>query len=92
VVPAAWRRLDRLHARLPDQVAARLRAYLDAFTSPRHSAPFGVVDRLPLPCRRREAFCMLLEQVPAEGLPVHGGTATSVMVTLDLDSLRSGLG
>jgi hypothetical protein len=81
-----------LHARLPDHVASRLRAYLDAFTSPRRSAPFGDVDRLPIQRRRGEAFCALLEHVPADGLPTHGGTATSVMVTVDLESLRSGLG
>jgi hypothetical protein len=81
-----------LHARLPDHVASRLRAYLDAFTSPRRSAPFGDVDRLPVSRRRGEAFCALLEQTPADGLPVHGGTATAVMVTIPWESLRSGLG
>ncbi len=81
-----------LHARLPDHVASRLRAYLDAYTSPRRQAPFGDVDRLPSTRRRGEAFCALLEQIPAHGLPVHGGTATSVMVMIDLSSLRSGLG
>ena len=82
-----------LHARLPDQVASRLRAYLDAFTSPRRSAaPVGEVDLLPLTRRRGEAFCALLEHIPAGRLPQHGGTATSVMVTVDLDALRTGLG
>ncbi|MDX6359266.1 MAG: hypothetical protein QOH37_2320, partial [Nocardioidaceae bacterium] len=83
-----------LHARLPDHVASRLRAYQDAFTSPRRTgaAALGDVDLLPLPRRRGEAFCTLLEQIPADRLPAHGGTATSVMVTIDLDTLRSGLG
>ena len=92
-----------LHARLPDHVASRLRAYLDAFTAPRGQAlrgalggalgvAVGEVGRLPWPRRRGEALCALLEQVPAEGLPVHGGTATTVMVTIGLDQLRSGLG
>jgi hypothetical protein len=85
-----------VHARLPDHVASRLRAYLDALTNPRRSdvptPPLGDVDRLPLPRRRGEAFCTLLEHVPADRLPVHGGTATSVMVMIDLESLRSGLG
>jgi hypothetical protein len=81
-----------VQARLPDHAASRLRAYLDAFTSPRRSAPFGDVDRLPLTRRRGEAFCALLEQIPADGLPVHGGTATSVMVTIDHHALRTGLG
>jgi hypothetical protein len=82
-----------LHARLPDHVASRLRACLDAFTSPRRlDAPLGEVDRLPVTRRRGEAFCSLLEQIPADRLPTHGGTGTSVMVSIDLDSLRSGLG
>ena len=56
------------------------------------AAPLGDVDRLPLPRRRSEAFCSLLEQLPADGLPQHGGTATAVMVIVDLETLRSGLG
>ena len=81
-----------LHARLPDHVAGRLRAYLDSYTSPRQSASGSDVDQPPLTQRRAEAFCALLEHVPATGLPSHGGTATTVMVTIDLESLRSGLG
>jgi hypothetical protein len=73
-------------------VASRLRAYLDAYTSPRRNAPVGDVDLLPLPRRRGEAFCSLLEELPSDGLPVRGGTATSVMVMIDLEALRSGLG
>ena len=81
-----------LHARLPDHVASRLRAYLDAYTSPRREGSLGDVDRLPLSRRRGEAFCTLLEQTPADRLPTHGGTATTVMVMIDLDTLRTGLG
>ena len=33
-----------------------------------------------------------LENLPDTGLPVHGGTTTSVMVTLGLDTLRTGIG
>jgi hypothetical protein len=85
-----------LHARLPDHVASRLRVYLDAYTAPRRMATMtpadGDVDRMPLARRRGEAFCALLEHVPRDGLPRHGGSATSVMVMIDLDTLRSGLG
>ena len=80
-----------VHARLPDHVASRLRTYLEAFTSPRRT-PLGDVDALPVARRRGEAFCALLENLPDTGLPLHGGSATSVMVTLDLDTLVSGLG
>jgi hypothetical protein len=33
-----------------------------------------------------------MENVPDAGLPTHGGTTTSVMVTLDLDTLLTGIG
>jgi hypothetical protein len=80
-----------LFARLPDHVATRLRTYLDSFTSPRR-AGLSEVDGLPLARRRGEAFCALLENVPDAGLPRHGGTATNVMVTLDLDTLLNDAG
>ena len=80
-----------LHARVPDHVASRLRTYLDAYTSPRRS-PLGEVDALPVSRRRGEAFVAFLENLPDAGLPAHGGTSTSVMVTLDLDTLLTGIG
>src|SRR4029077_19376206 len=73
-------------ARVPDHVADRLRSYLDSFTAPRRShldrPACGDVDLMSLPHRRGEAFCALLERVPADRLPTHGGTATSVVVTI----------
>lgn len=82
-----------LHARLPDHVASRLRAYLDAYTSPRRlPSADDEVEMLPMSRKRGEAFCALLENIPADGLPIHGGTATSVMVMIDFDALRRGLG
>jgi len=81
-------------ARVPDRVADRLRAYLDAFTAPRrrHRVASGDLDRLALPGRRGLAFCTLLEHLPTDGLPTHGGTPTSVVVMLDWESLRRGVG
>ena len=38
------------------------------------------------------AFCSLIEHVPVDRLPVHGNTAVSVVATIDLDRLTSGLG
>src|SRR5215216_2859741 len=77
--------------RIPTPLAHRLRTYVDAYTSPRRS-PLGDVDQLPLPRRRGEAFCALLENLPVSGLPKHGGTATSVMVMLYLEDLRAETG
>lgn len=87
-----------VHARIPDHVAERLRTYLDALTSPRVDAlDHGVVDpatgqRLPGHRLAGEAFVALLERVDPQRLPLHGGAATTVVVTIDLDSLRDGLG
>jgi hypothetical protein len=84
-------------ARVPDQVADRLRVYLDSMTAPRRAhldftRATGDVEQLTLPRRRGEAFCELLEHVPADALPSHGGTATSVVITLDFEALTTGLG
>ena len=42
---------------------------------------------LPLPGVAAMAFCALLEHVPVDRLPTHGGTPTSVVVMLDWESL-----
>ena len=63
-------------ARIPTPLAHRFKTYLDAYTSPTLGHPLGDVDQLPLPRRRGEAFCALLENLPVSGLPKHGGTAT----------------
>ena len=80
-----------VNARVPDHVAHRLRTYLDGYTSPRNRR-LGDVDALPLSRRRGEAFCALLENLPARGLPRQGGTATTVAVTVELHTLLGELG
>ena len=84
-----------IRIRVPDHVAARLKVYLESLTSPRQPGrpdPNDEQARLPYPRRLGEAFCALLERLPAKVLPQHGGTATSVMVTIPFDQLRAGLG
>jgi hypothetical protein len=80
----------RLTGRLPDAVADRLRTYLEAFTSPRHR---GLGEGDPVSPRRRlgEAFGAFLEGADPARTPLHGGDATSVLVTIDLTSLQSQL-
>ena len=80
-----------VNARVPDHVAHRLRTYLDGYTSPRNKS-LGDVDALPLSRRRGAAFCALLENLPARGLPRQGGTATTVAVTVELQTLLGELG
>jgi hypothetical protein len=75
-----------INVRVPNHVANRVRTYLDGYTSPRNGR-LGEVDELSLSRRRGEAFCALMENLPASGLPRQGGTATTVGITIDLDTL-----
>ena len=88
----------RIGALVPDAVATRFATYLEAFANPRAhredaedaqtSDPF---TRLPYPRRMGEAFARFLETADPSRLPIHGGDATTVMVTIPLDSLRAEL-
>ena len=84
-------------ATVPDSVAARLRTYLEAFTSPRQRDPGIGADpatgvRLPADRQRGLAFSTLLERLDPTKLPDHGGLATTVIVTMTLETLQTGLG
>ena len=82
----------RISGRIPDATAHRLATYLDAFTSPRRGGATNHPDAPgPLHRRRGEAFCALLEHLDPKRLPVHGGDATTVIVTMTLDQLRNDL-
>ena len=81
----------RVTINVPDSVATRLHTYLEAFTSPRHDAG-GELDRIPVDRRRGQAFCALLEAYDPRRLPVHGGDATTLIVTVPLEQLRQELG
>ena len=94
-----------VRARIPEAAAARLRSYLEAFTSPRRGSTgtptdveaFEEVDevdgrRVPADQRRGQAFCALLEAVDPDRLPRHGGVATTVVVTIPYDGLVAATG
>jgi len=90
----------RMSGTLPDAAVDRLLTYLDAYTNPRRpgqdagndAGPFGNLEqRVPLHRRRAWAFIALLELLDPRTLPEHGGEATTVMVTIDIDQLRSDL-
>ncbi len=85
----------------------RLLTYLDAYTSPRHQDSPGETDRsqdsvvpgspasgerLPIFKQRGLAMLSLLEHLDPAKLPQHGGTATSLIVTIDHDVLMGRLG
>lgn len=82
---------SELRGVVPDHVAARLRAYLDSISSPRRLRD-GDQPRLVGPRRLGEASCALLERMSEDDLPRQGAHATTVMVLIDLDDLRSDLG
>ncbi|MEO5653088.1 MAG: DUF222 domain-containing protein, partial [Marmoricola sp.] len=92
----------RVLIRVPDATATRLRTYLEAFTSPRHRSlevagrlgqrvP-GEADRIPAHRKLGRAFCALLEALDPRRIPVHGGDATTLVVTVPLGTLRQELG
>ncbi|MDP3892604.1 DUF222 domain-containing protein, partial [Nocardioides sp.] len=49
-------------------------------------------ERLPHARLLGEAFAALLEALPAEVLPIHGGTATTLNITINFEALKTGLG
>jgi hypothetical protein len=96
----------RISARVPDAAATRLATYLEAFANP-HTNPQADADganssggepagdpftRLPYPKRMGQAFIGFLEAADPARLPVHGGDATTIVVTIPLASLRADLG
>jgi len=80
----------RISGRVPDSVADRLRTYLEAHTSPRHQG-LGEGDKVPPQRRLGDAFGAFLEAADPARMPLHGGDATSVLVTIDLKALQSDL-
>jgi hypothetical protein len=81
-----------LHARLADHVAGRLRAYTDAIANPRRTDNDDDFIALPVERRRGIALASLLENVLESDLPRHGSTATSMVATVDYQTLLTGLG
>ena len=98
----------RISGLVPDAIGTRLATYLEAFANPRQQAGSSnaagntgrdtggnaadPVTRLPYPRRLGQALCQFLEAVDPTRLPVHGGDATTVIVTIPLASLKAQLG
>jgi hypothetical protein len=83
---------------IPDVTAARLASYLHAYTNPSRTvtevelADPHPLQKLPYPRRAAEAFVDLMDVIDPGRLPVHGGTATTLIVTIPLDALQEELG
>ncbi len=78
----------------PTQDRDRLLTYLESSTAPRKhpDALSGEEDRIPHHRLLGHAFAALLEHLDPAQLPAHGGDATTVLVTISLESLQSELG
>lgn len=94
----------RISGVLPESVAARLKKYLESFSSPRHDAATGddvtpsryldpvTGKRLTRDRVMGEAFAAFLEAADPGRMPIHGGDATQVIVTIDWEKLLAGIG
>lgn len=89
----------RVAGRVPDAAATRLATYLEAYSNPRgrvdeqkHQMSSDPLTRLPYPRRMGQAFVQFLETADPRRLPVHGGDATAVIVTIPLASLQAEVG
>lgn len=82
----------KIHGLLPTSEAERLKTYLHAYTSPRHArGEYGEADNIPYSRKLAAALCALLEHLDPRNLPLHGGDATTLMVTITLDDLKRDL-
>jgi Domain of unknown function (DUF222) len=79
---------------LPDAAWDRLVTYLEAYTSPRQPGQEcdNPDDRRPYEMRLGSAFVSFLEHVDPTRLPLHGGDATTVVVTIDHQTLTEQVG
>lgn len=94
----------RVSGLIPDSDAARLKTCLSSFSSPRHdSATGGTTEdsryldpvtgkRLPGERVLGEAFCAFVEAADPQRMPMQGGAATTIVVTMDLEKLFKGVG
>jgi len=76
---------------LPDAVMDRWLTQLHAFTSPRRESQVPAGERVPYPRKLAHAFTALLERIPEDWVPQHGGTTTAVVVTIDQAKLTEAL-
>jgi hypothetical protein len=76
---------------LPDAAMDRWLTLLHAFTSPRRETQTPTAERVPYPRKLAHAFTALLERIPEDWLPQHGGTTTTVVVTIDQTKLTQDL-
>jgi hypothetical protein len=74
------------HPDSPKEGVGQGRAVVDPWIDP-HTG-----RRVPAEYRRGQAFVALLERISPRHLPQHGGLGAAVVVTIDYESLRDGVG
>ncbi|MDN4160019.1 HNH endonuclease signature motif containing protein [Nocardioides abyssi] len=83
---------------IPTLHGEMLKKMLLAFAAPKHQAATKVdetaevVERRPSPERMGDAFCELLERLPADKLPKLGGLNASIVLLIDFTDLTSETG
>ncbi|MCW2748284.1 MAG: hypothetical protein JWP10_1426 [Nocardioidaceae bacterium] len=79
--------------RLPTLNATMLQSALEAFTSPRHNSMVGIDETgVPYPKRLGRGFCDLIEHLPTDKFPQHGGVGVNIVIKIDADQLISEVG
>ena len=82
--------------RLPDLHAGILKTAIEALIAPRKTAtpePDPVTGRTPDHATRMgQGLCEILEHLPIDGYGDHGGVAATLILTLDHEVLKTGLG
>jgi hypothetical protein len=87
----------RIRGQVPDATWDRLETYLEAYTSPRQPGQpqqeaDNPDDRRPYDMKLGSAFVSFLEHLDPKRLPIHGGDATTVIVTIDYATLADQVG
>lgn len=82
--------------KLPTLQAEMLGKAVQAFAAPRRTDPKAWHDengrKIPYATLLGHAFAELIEHLPVDKLPKAGGVAATIVATVDLDTLRTGLG
>lgn len=82
--------------KLPTLQAEMLGKAVQAFAAPRRTNPAAWLDaegrKLPYAVLLGRAFAELVEHLPTDALPQAGGVAATIVITTELEKLRTALG
>jgi hypothetical protein len=81
-----------IHARVSNAVGMRLRTILDSLAQPRKLSAEDRGRKAPYDRLLGQAFARVIETYDVDQLPRHGGHATTVFITMNVEDLRNDLG